>query len=127
MDAVVLAAAFWRLMGTNDFAAVAAVLAEDFILDWPQSGERIRGAGNFAQVNANYPAAERWVFSVERLLGDASQAVSLVQVTDGVLHATAMSWFTAQGGKITHIVEYWPEPFPPRADRAKWVERIAGL
>lgn len=24
---------FWRLTGTNDFHAVAAVLAEDFVLD----------------------------------------------------------------------------------------------
>lgn len=34
---------FWRLMGTNDFYAVSAVLAPEFTLDWPQSGERIRG------------------------------------------------------------------------------------
>ena len=28
---------FWRRMATNDFAAVAPLLAEDFVLDWPQS------------------------------------------------------------------------------------------
>jgi len=34
---------FWRLMSTNDFAAVGDVLAEDFVLEWPQTEERIRG------------------------------------------------------------------------------------
>ena len=32
---------FWRLMATNDFDAVAAVLAPEFVLEWPQSRERI--------------------------------------------------------------------------------------
>ena len=35
---------FWRLMATNDFASVASVLAPSFVLEWPQSSERIRGA-----------------------------------------------------------------------------------
>ena len=34
----------WRLMASNDFGSVAAVLAPEFVLEWPQSGERIRGA-----------------------------------------------------------------------------------
>lgn len=48
--------AFWHLMATNDFHAVAAVLAHDFVLDWPQSNERIRGTANFAGLNTAYPA-----------------------------------------------------------------------
>jgi hypothetical protein len=35
--AVDLAREYWRLMATNDFDAVAAVLAPEFVLDWPQS------------------------------------------------------------------------------------------
>lgn len=30
---------FWRLMASNDFHSVAAVLASDFVLEWPQSNE----------------------------------------------------------------------------------------
>jgi hypothetical protein len=47
---------FWRLMGTNDFGAVERVLASGFVLEWPQSGERIRGGGDFARMNAEYPS-----------------------------------------------------------------------
>ncbi len=31
-------AAFWTLMQSNDFRSVGAVLSDDFVLDWPQSG-----------------------------------------------------------------------------------------
>ncbi len=42
---------FWRLMATNEFTSVTAVLAPEFLLDWPQSNERIRGVERFAQMN----------------------------------------------------------------------------
>ncbi len=47
---------FWVTMGTNDFVAVANLLHDDYILEWPQSGERIRGRENFASINTFYPA-----------------------------------------------------------------------
>lgn len=78
---------FWRLMGTNDFHAVAAVLADDFVLEWPQSNERIRGARNFALLNGEYPAHGPWTFTIGRVIGDACEAVSDVSVTDGVQRA----------------------------------------
>jgi hypothetical protein len=56
----------WRLMAENDFYAVATVLADDFVLDRPQSKERIRGATNFAGLNAAYPAHGPCVFTVSR-------------------------------------------------------------
>ncbi len=46
----------WHLMATNDFFAVCAVLAPEFVLEWPQSQERIRGAERFALMNQEYPA-----------------------------------------------------------------------
>lgn len=63
---------FWRLMATNDFASVGALLGPDFVLEWPQSGERIR---------------------------------------------------TLDQGKVARLVEYWPEPYDPPANRAHLVER----
>ncbi len=115
---------FWRLMGTNDFHAVAAVLAEDFVLDWPQSNERIRGARNFAVLNSEYPAHGPWTFAIGRLVGGEGQAVSDVSVTDGVQQARAISFFTVVHRKITRIVEFWPEPYSAPYDRSHLVERI---
>ena len=44
---------FWELMATNEFSSVAEVLAPEFVLEWPQSGERLRGAERFAQMNTD--------------------------------------------------------------------------
>jgi ketosteroid isomerase-like protein len=113
---------FWRLMNSNDFHSVAAVLASEFVLEWPQSMERIRGAERFARMNHEYPAHGTWQFTVRRLIGSETEAVSEVEISDGVQNAKAISFFTVEGGKITRLVEYWPEAYPATANRAHLVE-----
>jgi ketosteroid isomerase-like protein len=115
---------FWRLMASNDFRSVAAVLAPEYILEWPQSKERIRGAERFAAMNAEYPAHGRWLFTINRLIGGEGEAVSDVSVTDGVQRARAISFFTVANGKITRQVEFWPDPQPAPANRKHLVEPI---
>ena len=116
--------AFWRLMASNDFASVQAVLAPDFVLEWPQSNERIRGPERFVRMNAEYPAHGPWRFTVHRVVGGDGEAVSDVSVTDGVQAARALSFFTVQAGRIVKLVEYWPEPYAAPANRAHLVEPI---
>lgn len=116
---------FWRLMATSDFTAVGAVLAPAFVLEWPQSGERIRGAANFAQMNAEYPAKGPWRFMVSRAVANGTEVVTDVSVTDGDVLGRAVSFFTVEQGLITRIVEFWPEPYPAPANRAHLVERMA--
>ena len=108
---------FWRLMATNDFHSVNAVLAPQFVLEWPQSKERIRGAENFARMNAEYPTSARWEFRINRLVASGNAVVTQVSVTDGVQSAEPVSFFTVSNGKVTHLVEYWPEPFAAPEDR----------
>ena len=109
-------------MATNDFHSVAAVLAPEFVLEWPQSRERIRGAERFARMNQEYPAHGPWRFTVHRIVGGEGEAVSDVTVTDGVQSARAISFFTVDRDRITRIVEYWPEPYAAPANRAHLVE-----
>ena len=127
MSAVAVESAreFWRLMNTNDFHAVGAVLADDFILDWPQTNERIRGGQRFATVNVEFPAKGVWVFTVNRIVGGEIEAVSDVTVTDGSRRDRAVSFFTVYAGKITRIVEYWPEPSAAPANRSHLIEPMA--
>lgn len=113
---------FWRLMATNDFASVEAVLAPEFIMEWPQSGERIRGGANFARMNAEYPTTGRWTFRINRLVAAGDTVVTQVSVTDGVQSAEPISFFTVADEKITRLVEYWPEPFAPAANRRHLTE-----
>lgn len=123
-SAVDIVQEFWRLMATNDFQAVGAVLAPEFILEWPLSGERIRGAERFARMNAEYPAHGPWQFTIHRIVSGEGEAVSDVGVTDGVQSARAISFFTIREGKITRLIEYWPEPYSALANRAHLVEPI---
>jgi ribonuclease HI/ketosteroid isomerase-like protein len=118
---------FWARMQANDFAGAAECLAPDALVEWPQSGERIRGRANFLAVNVNYPASGPWVFDVQRLVASGSEVVSDVRVTDGVALSRAVTFSTVRDGLIARQVEYWPEPFAAPAWRAAWVEREAPL
>jgi ketosteroid isomerase-like protein len=124
MNAVERVREFWELMASNDFYAVGTVLAEDFVLEWPQSNERIHGAKRFGQMNAEYPAHGRWTFTINRIVGNHAEAVSDVSISDGVQHARAISFFTIADGKIARIVEYWPDSYPAPANRAHLVEAL---
>ena len=124
MTAVEVAREFWRLMATNNFSSVASVLADEFVLEWPQTGERIRGAERFVRMNHEYPAKGLWRFTINRLIGAEVEAVSDVTVTDGVRTDRAITFFTVAGGKVTRLVEFWPEPSSPAQNRAHLVERF---
>lgn len=123
--ALELAHAFWDLMSTNDFRSVGSILGDDFVLYWPQSGERIRARDNYAAMNEQYPTTTgRWTFTVNRVVGNDREAVSDVSISDGVQHARAISFFEVRDGRIVRMVEFWPEPFAPLENRKHLVEKI---
>ncbi|WP_281172466.1 nuclear transport factor 2 family protein [Chitinimonas koreensis] len=123
--AVALVAEYWRRMQSNDFAHAAALFGDDYLLDWPQSNERIRGRERFVRINAEYPAHGPWRFTVHRIVGDAVQAVSEVSVTDGVQSARAITFSEVRDGLIRHQTEFWPDPYPAPAGRSHLVEPLA--
>jgi ketosteroid isomerase-like protein len=116
---------FWQTMTTNDWHAAGELLHDDYLLEWPQSGERIRGRDNFAAINANYPAAGPWRFAVRRIITGDAGAASDVIVTAPSLTARVVSFFELRDGRIWRMVEYWPDPFAAAEWRAQWVERYA--
>jgi ketosteroid isomerase-like protein len=117
---------FWAAMATNDFRAAGALLHDDYVLDWPQSGERIRGRDNFVAVNERYPAAGRWEIVLRRIVADETGAATEVAVSDGVTTGRAITFSEVRDGRIVRQIEYWPDPMEPAAWRARWVERTDG-
>jgi len=115
---------FWQTMATNDFYMVAQFLHDDYILEWPQSGERIRGRENFAAVNTFYPAAGQWTFKINYIAADGDTVVTDVSISDGKRRDRAITFSTVRDGKISKQVEFWPEPFEAPAWRAQWVEKM---
>lgn len=111
-------------MQSNNFPSAGEFLHDGFMLEWPQSGERIRGRANFVAVNENYPAHGRWEFTVQRILTEGNEVVSDVEVTDGVVKARVITFSTVQDGKIIYQLEFWPDAFEPPVWRMPWVERI---
>ena len=115
---------FWTAMQSNDFKSAGEWLHDDYVLEWPQSGERIRGRTNFVAINEKYPAHGRWKFRIHRMVAEGNQVVTDVGVTDGVINARVITFSTVRDEKIVHQTEFWPDPFEAPAWRAEWVEKM---
>ena len=115
---------FWATMATNDFYAASQLLHNDYLLEWPQSGERIRGQDNFAAINTFYPAEGKWEFTINHLLAEGDLVTTDVSVTDGKLKDRVITFSTIRDGKIWKQVEFWPEAFSAPEWRKQWVERF---
>ncbi len=130
-------------METHDIDAVLATLHDDFVEEYPQSGERIRGAANLGNILSHYPGGEprmekveqvigtedRWVVSPSYIpmrvegSGDQYTAVAHVSYPDG------SQWHVIQlirlkDGRIYRIVSYYAAPFEAPDWRAPFVERF---
>ena len=112
---------FWQAFDRLDFEAAAALLHENYLAEWPQSGERIRGRENFIAINQRYPF--HWRVSILRMFACEDQVASEVKLEYRDELVFAVSFFTIKDEKILHEVDYWPEPYDPPAWRAQWVER----
>lgn len=100
---------------------------DDFVEDWPQSGERIRGRENAKAINDNYPEMTGTApkISLRRISGEGTHWVVEGSIDYG--DGTAVSYVGVaelRDGKIARITEYFASPFEAPAWRAKWVERI---
>jgi len=113
---------FWELMNANDFSGAGHLFHEDYVLEFPQSRERLRGRDNFVTFNLEYPAAGPWSFNVHRLIVDGSHAVTEVTVSDTAVSVPAISFFEIRDSLIWRMTEYWPDPFDAPAARAHLVE-----
>ena len=119
--------AFWHCMDMNDFLGAGEWLSDDFECVWPQSGEVVQGAWNYAMINIHYPSYAPWLFKVESLLVQGNQVVSNVFITDGIQQARTITFSTVEDGKIVRQQEYWPESFCAPQWRSQWVAQPKAL
>jgi ketosteroid isomerase-like protein len=112
----------WAAMGRGDFDAPMASLHEDFVQEWPQSGERIRGAENAMAINRNYPGFP--TATPRRTVADGDLVVTEVALDYGHGPIHAVSIFEFRDGKIVKETDYFADPFQAPGWRARWVERM---
>ena len=114
--------AHWAASEANDFAAEHAIYAKDAILDYPQSGERIRGRANIQASRIAQPNLKH--FSIRRITGQGDLWVTEYVLTyDGKpYHTVSIMEFT--NGKVVRETQYFADPFAPGPSRVQWVEPI---
>lgn len=113
---------FWHAFDTFNFEEAGRLLHDNFVFELPQSKERVRGRANFVAFNVNYPG--RWRIAIQRLVASGDEVVTEITASFEQQALTAISFFRIQHGKIIHIREFWPEPFPAQSWRAQWVEMM---
>jgi len=118
--------ALWNRIQARDWAGVGELIAEDAVVDWPVTAERIVGRDNFVAVQREYP--EGWTIDVVRIVAQGDQVVSEVNVPHAVLGMfSAASFWTVRDGQVVQAREYWVTPgseTPPEW-RAPFTESIA--
>ena len=105
-------------VGDEDVAS--EIYADDAVLEFPQSGERFEGVGNFREWRRNYPAT-KIDFDVRRVRGSGDVwGVELWARYDGgpVNHGVQLLEF--RGEKVARGAIYVPEGWEAPEWRSAW-------
>jgi SnoaL-like domain len=113
----------WAASDTNDFETEHQIYRADAVLDYPQSGERIRSRANIQASRTAQPNTKR--FTVRRMLGGGDLWVSELVMTYDAQPYYVVSIMEFDGGEVVHETQYFSDPFEPGPSRAQWVERMA--
>lgn len=114
----------WAASDKNDFDAEHDIYRDDAILDYPQSGERIRGRRNIQASRVAQPNAKR--FTVRRIIGSGDLWVTEFILTYDGRPSYTVSLMEFRDGKVAHETQYFADPFEPGPSRASLVERMDG-
>ncbi len=107
--------------------AVTELASDDFVEEWPQSGERIVGRDAFIKINESYEGAtgSSPKMSLRRISGEGDLYV--IEGTIDYGDGTPVSYVgiaELSDGKLKKITEYFANPFEAPAWRAGMVERM---
>lgn len=112
----------WAASDVNDFATEHQIYRADAVLDYPQSGERIRGRANIQASREAQPNSKR--FTVRRMLGGGDLWISELVLTYDEQPFYTVSIMEFADGEVVHETQYFGDPFEPGPSRAQWVERM---
>ncbi|NGX06857.1 nuclear transport factor 2 family protein [Mycobacteroides franklinii] len=114
--------AHWAASDANDFDAEHRVYRDDAVLEYPQSGERIRGRANIQASREAQPNRKR--FTVRRIAGSGDLWVSELVTTYDAKPFHVVSIMEFDDGEVVRETQYFSEPFEAGPSRAQWVEPI---
>ncbi|MEU6210478.1 nuclear transport factor 2 family protein [Streptomyces sp. JL4002] len=117
MEPVEVVARLWERIGARDWDGVAGLVAEDAVIEWPVSGERIVGRANFIAVNSDDDYSDERPVEVLRVLTDGEHVVTEVEMSQDHVVYRAVSLWTVRDGEVVGAREYWTSPGQDPAPR----------
>ena len=112
----------WKASDEGDFDVEHEIYREDAVLDYPQSGERIRGRHNIRESRFRQPNKKR--FSVRRITGSGDLWVSEFTLSYDDIPSYTVSIMEFRDGLVAHETQYFADRFEPSPSRAHLVERV---
>jgi hypothetical protein len=112
----------WAASDANDFVVEHEIYREDAVLEYPQSGERIRGRHNIQASRTAQPSSKS--FTVRRIVGTGALWVTEFIIAYDGQPSWSVSVMEFLDGKVARETQYFGDPFEPGPSRAQWVERI---
>jgi SnoaL-like protein len=112
----------WAAADANDFEGEHDIYREDAVLEYPQSGERIRGRHNIQASRTAQPNEKR--FKVRRIVGIGDLWVTEFILTYDGEPSYSVSIMEFLDGRVARETQYFGDPFEPGSTRAHLVERM---
>jgi len=112
----------WAASDASDFETEHEIYRDDAILDYPQSGERIRGRLQIELSRTAQPNKKR--LNVKRILGKDDLWITEYVLTYDGQPSYVVSIMEFLGGQVAHETQYFGDAFAPGPSRAQWVEPI---
>jgi hypothetical protein len=112
----------WNASDASDFKVEHEIYREDAVLDYPQSGERIRGRQSIQESRSVQPNKKR--FTVRRMIGGRDLWVTEFVLTYDGIPSYVVSIMEFRDGLVAHETQYFSDRFDPAPSRAHLVERV---
>lgn len=112
----------WQASDANDFEAEHAIYHDEAVLDYPQSGERIRGRSSIRESRRLQPNDKR--FEVRRILGSGALWITEFTLRYDGRPSYAVSIMEFRDGLVAHETQYFADGFDPGPSRAHLVELL---
>jgi ketosteroid isomerase-like protein len=114
---------YFDALERGDAEKIGSMLTDDFVQDWPQSGERVRGREACLRIHANYPGGSP-TMTVRRITGSGEIWVAESEAAYGTQPVKIVSILEFRNGLLAHQTDYFADPFEAPQWRMQWVERI---
>lgn len=124
MDAATRIQTVERLFDDMDkgrYEAILEAVTDDFVQEWPQSGERVRGKEACLSIFRSYPGGTPKM-ALRRITGGGDTYVAELDMDYGGKPVHGVSILEFRGDRIARETDYFADPFEPPAWRAQWVE-----